>query len=485
MISKSVLKFIISAFLLGFILIFLYCAVNPVTGKRELMLLSESDEIQLGKQTDSQVVESYGIYDHPDLTAYITQLGNRIAVLSHRPNLKYEFRLLDSPVINAFAVPGGYIYITRGILAYLNSESEFAGVLGHEIGHVTARHSAKQYTQAQMAQLGLGVGMIFSEKFRQYANLTQFGVGLLFLRFSRDNERQADELGVEYSTKAGYDATHMANFFVTLEKINPEADQSGLPAWFSTHPNPADRVNTIRKLSVDWQQKSNSSSWKVGRDEFLHHIDGIIFGNDPEQGYVENSYFYHPQMTFFFPIPQNWKLNNTPQQVQIISPKEDAVIILSLDQGSPEVAAQKFITESQVTVIRSENVNVNGFASRRMISDLASEDGNLRILSYFIQKDQNTYIFHGFSNLQSFPTYQTTLQSTMNGFRRLTDRSKIDVQPDRLKVLKITRGGSMQQVLTAQGVDQEDLTTNALINGNNLTDNLTPGTLIKVIVKGK
>ena len=163
------------------------------------MLLSEPDEIRLGRKTDAQIAQTYGIYDDPDLMAYIEGLCQRIARGSHRPHLSFEFKILDSPVVNAFAVPGGYIYVSRGMFSYLNSEAELAGVIGHEIGHVAARHSAQQYSRAQLAQLGLGLGVILSEDFRQYAGLAQFGVGMLILRFSRDNEREADDVGVEYA----------------------------------------------------------------------------------------------------------------------------------------------------------------------------------------------------------------------------------------------------------------------------------------------
>ena len=217
--------FVLLLLMLAFVI---SCAVNPVTGKTELMLLSESDEIQLGQQSDKEVVAQYGLYDDAQLQSYIDQLGQKMVKISHRPNLSFSFRLLDSPVINAFAVPGGFVYITRGILAYLNNEAEFAGVLGHEIGHVTARHSAKQYTKAQFAQLGLGVGSILSEDFAKYSGLAQVGVGLLFLRFSRDAERQSDDLGVEYSTKVGYDAREMGNFFHTLDQMPaPRTDPPG------------------------------------------------------------------------------------------------------------------------------------------------------------------------------------------------------------------------------------------------------------------
>ena len=172
------------------IFIFFSCARNPVTGKNEFMLLSENDEIKMGQQADKDVVATYGVYDDKTLAAYITQLGQSMVKISHRPNLTFEFKVMDSPVINAFAVPGGFVYITRGILAYLNNEAELAGVVGHEIGHVTARHSAQKYSEVSLAQIGLGVGSILSEEFAAYSGLAAQGLGLLFLRFSRDDERQ-------------------------------------------------------------------------------------------------------------------------------------------------------------------------------------------------------------------------------------------------------------------------------------------------------
>ena len=156
-------------FILGFII---SCAVNPVTGKRELMLVSSADEAALGKSTDKQVVEQYGIYDDPNLQGYLAEVGNKLAVNSHLPDLQYNFKVVDSEILNAFAVPGGYVYFTRGIMAHLNSEAEMAGVMGHEIGHITARHTAKQITSQQIAQFGIGVGSILSETFSKYSNLT-------------------------------------------------------------------------------------------------------------------------------------------------------------------------------------------------------------------------------------------------------------------------------------------------------------------------
>lgn len=462
------------------------CAVNPVTGKTELMLLSESDEVQLGQQSDKEIVAQFGLYNDQQLQAYIEQLGQTMVKVSHRPNLAFSFRLLDSPVINAFAVPGGYVYITRGILAYLNNEAELAGVMGHEIGHVTARHSAKQYTKAQLAQVGLGVGTILSEDFRKFSGLAQAGVGLIFLRFSRDAERQSDDLGVEYSTKVGYDAREMGNFFHTLDQMNPSEDKGGLPGWFSTHPNPADRVDAVRAKAAEWQAQTGTQNLKINRDVYLQKINGLVFGDDPRQGYVENNVFYHPDLTFEFPVPAGWKVNNTPTQVQMANEKQDAVILFEVAKGNtPSEAANNFINQSKVTVISSEGATVNGLSAYKLISDLSSDQGKLRILSYFIKKGENIFVFHGFTAQASFSQHQATFQSAMIGFKTLTDQSKINVKPDRVAVKNVPQITTLEQALRSFGVAEDKLSETALLNGMELTASVPTGTLIKYIEKGK
>jgi predicted Zn-dependent protease len=332
------------------------CAVNPVSGKQELMLLSETDEINLGRGTDVRIVQEYGLVEDPKSIAYLNDICQRLGKVSHRPNLNYHFKILDVSVVNAFAVPGGYVYFTRGILASVNSEAELAGLLGHEIGHITARHSAKQYSKAQLAQLGLGVGSIFADS-SIISGLAQLGMGMLFLRFSRDNERQADDLGVEYSSKLGYDATQMGSFFETLERMNPSSDRSGLPGWFSTHPSPENREQTVRGRAKEWQQELNQRDLIIHRDIYLKQIDGLIFGDDPRQGYVADDAFYHPGLRFQFPVPAKWKLNNKPSQVQMISEGEDAIILFFVATGSSSrEAARTFMNKSGAYVVRDDAI---------------------------------------------------------------------------------------------------------------------------------
>jgi predicted Zn-dependent protease len=481
---KAASKTGMMAAVIGIVIGAMSCAVNPVTHKNEFMLLSQNDEVALGQKTNPQILQSYGIYPDAALAAYVADLGKRLAALSDRPDMGYTFQVLDSPVVNAFAVPGGFVYLTRGILAYLNDEAELAGVAAHEIGHIAARHSAQQYSRAQMAQIGLGLGSMVSKTFRKYAGLAEFGVGMLFLSFSRGNERQSDDLGVLYSSKAGYDARNMANLFITLERLNPGEDRSGLPGWFSTHPNPPDRVVAIQKAAQEWRTNNPQAVFGTHRDAFLKHVDGIVFGEDPRQGYCDGTTFYHPGLKFQFPVPAGWKVNNTAAQVQIISQGQDAAIVFSqASDQSPSAAAQAFIRQSQAAVLKSEPAQVNGLPAHRLMADITTEQGVIRTLSYFIQKENAVYVFLGYAAQAQFDGYLSAFSQTMGQFRNLTDPKKINVQPERLAVRTTSSQGPLRQALQGFGVPQDKWEAAAILNGMKLDDLVPARTLIKVVVK--
>jgi predicted Zn-dependent protease len=475
--------------ILGFSLISLIvgipsCAVNPVTGKQELMLLSESEEIELGRQTDAEVVKEYGVLEDPKLTAYLNDICQRLGRVSHRPQLSYRFKIVDASVVNAFAVPGGYVYFSRGILAALNNEAELAGVMGHEIGHIAARHSAKQYSRAQLAQVGLGVGAVFVDS-SVLSGLIQLGAGMLFLRFSRDNEREADDLGVEYASKAGYDSAQLASFFQTLERMNPGADRSGLPGWFSTHPSPQDRVQVVRIRTKEWQEKLGLRDSRINRDSYLRRIDGLLFGDDPRQGYVDGNIFYHPGLGFQFSVPAKWKLTHKPSQVQMVSEGEDAVMMLSATSGSSsKEAAREFVSKTGAAVIRADGIQVNGLSSQRVTSEIRGQKTGYRLMSYFIEKGKNIFVFHGVASVEQFPSYGPLFENTMRQFRELSDPRRIDVRPDRIRI-RATRGeGTLENALRSLNVPNDKLKAMALLNGGDLHQVIPANTLIKMVEKG-
>ncbi len=464
------------------------CAINPVTGKKQFMLMSEEQEIALGAQYDPSVTSTFGVYDAPELMAFITEKGAELGKISHRPNLQYHFKILDSPVVNAFAVPGGYIYITRGILAHLNNEAELVGILGHEMGHVTARHTASQQSKQQLGQLLLVGGMIASEDFRQFADYAMQGMQLLFLKFSRDDESEADRLGVEYSSKIHYDAHQMANFFNVLNKMQMASNHAGVPTFMSTHPDPRNRFYAVNKNATQWQDSLGYSDWAVNTNRYLQMIDGIVYGEDPRQGFVEKNVFYHPGLKFKYPIPAGWKLVNSPMQVQIVPPDKKAVIVFFMTpQKTLEKAGQEALDALNLTVLESKRTIVNGNPAIVAISQKVSQNQQtgqqqtIKALSYIIQKDKQIYVFHGVSEDANFNSYFGFFESTMSNFNTLSDPSKLNVKPKRVKIVTVQRGGTLADVFEEFRIPQKQRNELALLNNLELSDRVKKGRLIKII----
>lgn len=457
------------------------CAVNPVSGKKEFMLMSKDQEVAMGQQADPDIVASFGLYPDETLQRFINEKGQAMVKISHRPDLKYEFKILDSPVVNAFAVPGGYVYFTRGIMAQLNSEAEFAGVLGHEIGHITARHSARQYSRAMAAQLGLAVGSIVSPEFAQFSDLAQTGTSLLFLKFGRDAERQSDDLGVQYSTRIGYDAKHMASFFNVLKRMQQTSGQE-IPTFLSTHPDPGERNEKVLKLAEQEQQKTKQANFKVNRNTYLQMIDGIIYGEDPKQGYVDDQTFFHPVLKFRFPIPDKWRIENTPQQVNMASSAGDAMIIFGLEKGSSLQQAGNALAEKYgLKVSSAQNGTINGFSALRMLATQTSQSQQLAIVIHLIQDGDKIYDFIAVTTPQNFPAFEPVANRVAQGFERLTDPARINVEPQRIQVEEVRSGTSLRDALTSRGVAADKLEEHAVLNGMELKETVPSGTLIKII----
>nr|WP_187261373.1 M48 family metalloprotease [Pontibacter beigongshangensis] len=474
-------KYILAGVLAGNMLLLSSCATNPVTGKRDVMFMSESQEIAMGQETDPQIVAQFGLYEDPALQRFINEKGQQMAAVSHRDHLKYEFKIVDSPVINAFAVPGGYVYFTRGIMAHFNNEAQFAGVLGHEIGHITARHSAQQQSKSILAQVGLIAGMVISPQIAEMGEMASQGLGLLFLKFGRDDERESDRLGVEYSTKIGYDAKEMADFFTTLQRKQGENGQA-IPNFMSTHPDPGDRYTTVKQLASEWQQKQNLTNLQVNRNSYLKMIDGMVYGEDPKQGFVENQVFYHPVLKFQFPIPTAWAHLNSPQQVQMAPQDGKAMMMLTLAPGKTlEEAGQQLLKQYQLQLVESKQVTVNGLPALAMIADQKQEQGVIRVLSYLIQYGGNIYNILGVTSAADFNSYAPIFSSTMQNFKQLTDQEKLNRKPDRVRIKTVPQATTLAQALRSFKVQDSKLEELAVLNGMLLTDRVEKGMLIKVV----
>ena len=457
------------------------CAINPVTGKPELMLMGEGKEIALGMQSHGEIINSYGSLDDDAIQGWFNERGQEMAKITQRSHLQYNFTVLDSPVVNAFAVPGGYVYVTRGILGYFNNEAQFAGVLGHELGHINYRHSAARYSKAQLTSLALGVGSVFSEEFAKYSQLASVGAALMFLKFSRSDEREADKAGVEYSSKIQYDATEISNFFHTLERMRPK--EGSLPAWQSTHPDPGDRINATRKQAVKYQTSHPyTTGFVTKRDEYLELIDGLVFGDNPRQGYVKDNMFYHPEMKFMFPVFSNWELSNNPSEVRMTSEDQAAVLVFTLAPGATlEDSEAKFTKGNNVVVSDSKSVTINGMNGLRM-SGIMEEDGSeLFIQSNFIKKENTVFAFHGITAQEKAGKFESKFIHIANGFSTLTDSKLLDVSAVRLQVRQVKHTKKLKDVFNDFDVSEEKLEEFSIMNGMELEESVKAGTRIKII----
>lgn len=439
-----------------------------------------------GAQPDPQVVAMFGLLNNTALQQFMDEKGGAMGRVSDRPADVKGFTVLDSPVINAFATPDGHVYFTRGILAYFNDEAQFSGVLGHEIGHITARHGQKQQTRSTVAGIGFLLGSIVAPRLMQsVGGVAQQVVGLGMLKYGRGDETEADQLGVKYSTKIGFDASHMADFFQTLQRTEQASGAASIPTFLSTHPNSADRYSTVKKLAAQAKQNAGGRQLTVNRSQYLRRLDGLVYGEDPRQGYVENSVFYHPEMKLQFPVPRGWKTQNSPQQFQMAEPNGKAVQILTLAPGnSLDEAAQALAKQLNLQSPQASRTTINSFPALAIQGDQVGQQGvTASTLSYLIQDGQTIYALIGLCAPQTLGSYGPSFQNTAKGFRRLTDAAKINKAAERIRIRTAKAGQTLASALAANGVPSRRYEEMAILNGMQTSTKLSSGMLFKVVGK--
>lgn len=457
------------------------CAINPATGRNQVMFVTEAQEIEMGRQADVAVVASIGLYPDPVWQAYIQQFGSRLAATSERPKLPWTFRVVDDPAVNAFAIPGGFVYVTRGLLAHLTSEAELAAVVGHEIGHVTARHTAAQMSQQQLIGLGLAVGSMASTEVAKYAATANQALGILYLKFSRDNESQADELGLRYLRRADYDPRHMPAVFHMLDRVSAAGGASRLPNWLETHPTPANRVAAINAQIAALPQDFSGTS--VNRDSYERRLDGLVFGINPRQGYFTGSQFFHPDLRFHMTFPAGWKTNNGADAVVGVSPQGDAVVELSLATGAnADAAASTFLSQQGITSGARSRVSLSGgLPGVRAPFEVATESGNLRGAVLFVEYNGAVYRILAYTPEARWSAYQATVERAQQTFQRLTDPAALNVQPHHVDIVQMSRRTTIEE-LARQRPSPATGATLALINQVELQTPLELGRLVKWVV---
>ena len=458
------------------------CAVNPATGQRQFMLISESEEIEMGREADGPITESFGLYESEALQAMVTNLGNEMASRSERPTLPWSFKLVDDPMVNAFALPGGFIFITRGIMASLNSEAELAGVIGHEIGHVTARHSASQMSRQQFQQIGVGVGSILSSDVASVAGVLSAGLGLLNLRYSRGDESQSDELGVRYMTRAGYDPNALVGVFQTLALAG--GGGGSVPGWATTHPDPVNREEDVREIIA---ASGQDYSEYIRRDEeYLQSLDGMTFGPDPREGFFDEETFYHPDMAFALDFPRGWTTVNQKSQVGAISSDEAALVVLTVEAGETDAerALSTFLRQDDVRGSGSRRTSVNGRPGWEASFTADAEGGGLRGAVLFVEHGGAVFRLLGYAAASRWGSHQGTVLGTLESFRPVSDPDILGVEPARIEIVQLPSRMTLRQFIDRypSSVSDEQI---AMINRRTLDESIAGGARLKRVAGGR
>ena len=465
------------------------CATNPATGKKEFSLMSEAQELQIGQEMDAQIRREMGVYEDPQLQQYVNTVGQRLAKASERPNLPWHFTVVDEPAVNAFALPGGYIYVTRGILAFLHNEDQLAGVLGHEIGHVTARHSAQQYTKATSAGVGLTLLSIFVPEARPLQGAAETALGVLFLKHGRDDERQADQLGVQYTAKTGWNPAGVAGMLTTLARLDEASgSRRGVPNWLSTHPAPADRVAEVKQYVQQLAIPVGTSGAPASERDLLRHVDGIVFGDSPSDGIIRGNQFLHPDLRLALAFPEGWEIQNSASQVMAKAPDRDNYMLLQLvpnAQGSVEQIAQAGMANSGFRQLNGERAQINGLdAYLGLYQGNLQGLGNVGMVAAHIVHERNVYVLAGLAPPNQFDGAQRQFESSIRSFRSLTRQEAANIKPNRVDVYTVRAGDTWQSIAERTGDGTVKPSTLAIMNDYEPNQEPRPGDRIKVVVLG-
>lgn len=467
---------------------------SPVTGRKRAYGYTWAQERQIGQEADQQIIAQYGVYEDPELLAYVERVGQKVLEVSHlrRPSAPAEiretpvvFRVLDSPIVNAFALPGGFVYVTRGLLAHLQNEAQLAVVLGHEVGHIAARHASQRAVESQVGQLGvlggaiLGGAVLGGEAAQNILNLGSQAAQLLFLSYGRDDERESDALGVEYAAVNRYQAAEAAAFFASLERIGKQ--QGGeIPSFLSTHPDPGERRQTIPRLAAQYDM--GGASGIVQTQEYLQAIKNTVVGENPRQGFVEGGVFYHPELRFRFPVPSGFQVVNQPSQVALVAAEQDAFLVFQIAQGSSaQAAAQAFAGQQGIKVVEQGAVRNATLPAYTVVAQAQMEGGQqVGVLAYFVEYESRVYSFTGVSTAQRFSHYDDVFAQVARGFASERNQAILSVQPWVLDVVPASRTAAFRTFVPANlptGMTPEDL---AIMNQVALDEVVEAGTLLKL-----
>lgn len=466
------------------------CTVNPATGDRQFTaLMSPQQEVMIGRQEHPKALKAFGgAYDDKGIQAYVEQIGQNLVRGTERPDVSYRFTVLDSPVVNAFAIPGGYVYVTRGLLALANSEAEVAGVIGHEIGHITGRHSAERYSQSVLVGLlGAAATQALASDVPRIGDLTSLGSDLFLKSYSRGQELEADTLGVRYIARQGYDPFAIPNFLESLDmndrleaKLGNGHGGSQID-FFATHPRTEDRVvkaaQTAGGYATTGKEKTNS-------DFYLKKIDGMVYGQSPDEGYVRGNMFVHPRLGFMFEVPKGFKIENRPTEVLARNSDGVAIVFDTAKAGDVE-DPQVFLTgvwapKTKFTSV--ERISVNGLPAATATLSQNSRSGPVDIRLVAIRwTDGYYYRFVFVTPARLTRAYVEPLRATTHTLRRLSASEAQQYPPMRIRVVEVKPGDTIASLSARMSFDDFREERFRALNRLGPNATLRPGDLVKIV----
>lgn len=459
------------------------CSVNPATGKQDFVMMSENQEIAMGKNYHAQVLQQYPLYEDKAIQEYVQKIGDSLSSKSHRPNLFYRFTVLDSPDINAFALPGGYIYINRGLMAYLSSEEELAAVLGHEIGHVTARHSVRQQSQSQL--LGILTAAVDMKTGRSAGNLMNLASSALLSGYGRDMELEADDLGAQYLFLDGYSTKGMMDVLTVLKdqeiyskELSKKRGQEPVNyhGVFASHPSNDKRLQGIL------EEVSNSGKRGTIKktSDYLKMIDGMVFGDSEKAGVRRGSEFFHGDLDLYLKSPVDWEIVNTPNAIIFRAPFGRALLGVTIDDLNFRETPKEYMSRITKNYYNGEELLINGYDGYTAL--VQKGIGDIRRLA-IVFREKQIYQFVGYMDDSGyeFRDYDQFFLEIIESLDRLDKRGKEFSRSLKLVNYRIKKGDSYEALAKKSSIPYDAEQQLRLLNGDYPDKPLIVGKEIKLV----
>ena len=469
--------------ILSLIILFLAnCSVNPVTGKQDFVMISENQEIQMGREYNAQILKQSPRYQDQNLQEYVQSIGESLASKSHRPNLIYRFTVIDSPDINAFALPGGYIFINRGLMAYLSSEEELAAVLGHEIGHVTARHSVRQYSQSQL--MGILSTAVEINAGRTAGNIANLASGALLSGYGRDMELEADDLGAQYIFQEGYSPQGMFEVLSVLKdqeiyskKVAEERGQEprSYHGVFASHPSNDLRLQEVlNNVSVSFKEGK-----KKEKDNYLNMIEGMVFGDSEQSGIRRGNEFFHGPLNLYMSSPNSWEIVNTPNSLVFTSSSGEAQLQMTLEDLNFKESPRDYLMRFAPDIDEGKKLNINGLVGYTGKSFRSGRMTRMAVLF----KDDQVYQFIGVvkDRNSNFSNFDNEFLKIINSLRKLKANEEDFSKPLRLTSYTVKQLDTYESLALKSSIHSNAEDQLRLINGDYPDKPLSIGRVIKIV----